>query len=132
MTDAPKLKPCPFCGGVPELNDYRDKPVGSWVLSHKNNACTFVRFVMSFSSAERAVTAWNTRSDLIDMNVLERVEEDLCWIVEPIKCLQIEAMNDGRFIDGQLARALADDIAFARGKAKRALTDLRAIMGKLK
>lgn len=54
------LKPCPHCGGKPELDDYRDKPVGAWVLSHKTNC--ILRIVNSYPTREAAIAAWNRRA----------------------------------------------------------------------
>ena len=62
MTDAPKLKPCPFCGNADELlygfggRIFCDECGCEGPFSH-------------FFKGD-----WNTRADLIDMDVLRRVE----------------------------------------------------------
>ena len=65
MTDAPKLKPCPFCGNADELlygfggRIFCDECGCEGPFSH-------------FFKGD-----WNTRADLIDMDVLRRVEAAL-------------------------------------------------------
>ena len=57
MTDAPKLKPCPFCGGRAELREDHDN---SWVI------CPNCQISLEgFEDSDDAVAAWNTRADLI-------------------------------------------------------------------
>ena len=59
MTD---LEPCPFCGGTPDLDDYRDKPAAAWVLVHRSRTCPIAPIIQSFSTGEKAVAAWNPRA----------------------------------------------------------------------
>ena len=59
MTD---LEPCPFCGGTPDLDDYRDKPAAAWVLVHRSRACPIAPMIQSFPTGEAASKAWNTRA----------------------------------------------------------------------
>lgn len=105
MTDAPKLKPCPFCGGKPYLANVQ--MVGCAYV-----VCTDCRMQSDDGTESRVVAAWNTRADLIDMDVLRRVE---AAIAEQHAYMLL--CNDR----GDLERNLDD-----------ALADLRAMMEKLK
>lgn len=40
-----ELKPCPFCGGSVEMNDYTDKPACAWVLIHRCNVIGPIKLV---------------------------------------------------------------------------------------
>ena len=62
MAQGEMLKPCPFCGGTPELNDYTDKPVCAWVLSHRAKGCMIAPLIENFPSQQSALSAWNTRT----------------------------------------------------------------------
>lgn len=53
------LKPCPFCGKLPEI--IQEKNGSVWIGCHNNN-CS-VRHVETddFDTREEAIEAWNTR-----------------------------------------------------------------------
>lgn len=57
MTDAPELKPCPFCGGKPYLANV--EMVGCAYV-----VCTDCRTQSDDMTKERAIERWNTRADL--------------------------------------------------------------------
>lgn len=62
MTDAPKLKPCPFCGN----SDVKKSSVTGGIFCEE---CGCDGPWSPFFEGD-----WNTRADLIDMDVLQRVE----------------------------------------------------------
>ncbi len=55
---APELKPCPFCGGKPYLANV--EMVGCAYV-----VCTDCRMQSDDMSKERAIAAWNTRTNTI-------------------------------------------------------------------
>lgn len=58
-----KLKPCPFCGGVAALNSEKNR-VASFVKCTSCGAESgLVRVSAEYCSDEKAVEAWNRRSD---------------------------------------------------------------------
>lgn len=63
------LLPCPFCGGQPLIEQL---PKGSWDVGCDNDNC-FTHCV--FSTKDKAVEAWNTRTppaqDEVDLAELE-------------------------------------------------------------
>jgi len=61
MTDAPKLKPCPFCGGDAEVTD-TTKVLGVWRLIHRCKAIGPIS--LERYNEETLTNAWNTRADL--------------------------------------------------------------------
>lgn len=61
MTDAPELKPCPFCGGYPEWG--APLPSGKVYLFCDNYDCRMAT-TDALRTREEAITAWNTRADL--------------------------------------------------------------------
>ena len=77
MTDAPKLKPCPFCGGAATWA-YGSR---GWKVECEGRfgACAINARTHYQPAKHLAVAAWNTRADLIDMDVLRRVVEALEW-----------------------------------------------------
>lgn len=114
MTDAPKLKPCPFCGETPtEIwqcgERYFPNPAPIFVVRH---SCT----PGHGDSEELAAAKWNTRADLIDMDVLRRVEAAL-----EARCETYLAAG-GFPLDDDVIHQLEAD----------ALADLRAMMERLK
>lgn len=73
MTDAPKLSPCPFCGGT-KLSVFPPNCKEDDEYDPKDNAQPIVRCYTCFAEIlgktwdhdmKSAVTAWNTRTDLI-------------------------------------------------------------------
>jgi Lar family restriction alleviation protein len=59
MTD--KLKPCPFCGGEPELKqDFDDKQIS---VCCDNETCVTICETFWHDTREEAIKAWNTRAD---------------------------------------------------------------------
>ena len=111
MTDAPKLKPCPFCGNADELlygfggRIFCDECGCEGPFSH-------------FFKGD-----WNTRADLIDMDVLRRVEAGYSKALTEAESW-IHDQLDGT---GHVEDALAD-----LDESRSALTGLRAMMEKLK
>ena len=67
MTDAPKLKPCPFCGN----SDVKKSSVTGGIFCEE---CGCDGPWSPFFEGD-----WNTRADLIDMDVLRRAEAALKW-----------------------------------------------------
>jgi len=125
MSAAPKLKPCPFCGGD---NVKVFGPVGWYRQYGISHSCrTFFGgsgdFTVGAGSEAEAITAWNTRADLIDMDVLRRVEvaleDDIDALTHALSQIPEDA-NQRKGMEGAL------------GRANIALTDLRAMMEKLK
>ena len=116
MTDAPKLKPCPFCGNADELlygfggRIFCDECGCEGPFSH-------------FFKGD-----WNTRADLIDMGVMARVEAALmrqhAWHLsqtEPVDMGGVEVVPFEAYAEGSMCEETLD-----------ALTGLRAMMEKLK
>jgi len=59
-----KLKPCPFCGGIGKLNDKRER-IASYVKCMTCGAETgLVKVSAEYSSDDKAIEAWNRRSDI--------------------------------------------------------------------
>jgi hypothetical protein len=84
MTDAntergEALKPCPFCGGVPELNDYTTAPAAAWVLVHRGKGCFVSPVVKNFPTREAAIAAWNRRAAPTEAKQVSRNAEDPCY-----------------------------------------------------
>ena len=64
--------------------------------------------------ADAVISAWNTRADLIDMDVLRRVEKILVYHLERARS------GDGKYIPCS---------EFNIGLTENGITDLRAMMG---
>ena len=114
MTDAQKLKPCPFCGGKPYLANVA--MVGCAYV-----VCTDCRMQSEDGTMNRVTTAWNTRADLIDMDVLDKVVA--AW--PAVRQIILEYS-----ISFQYAEQDGDDETVS--EMNDALTGLRAMMEKLK
>ena len=70
MTDAPALKPCPFCRGIARIGGE-----ALYVSARCSKCSATVGWVLKpGEEADAVISAWNTRADLIDMDLLERVE----------------------------------------------------------
>lgn len=118
---APKLKPCPFCGGEATFAF----ATRGWKVecAGRFGVCLINARTHYQHTKTQAFIAWNTRADLIDMDVLRKVEagytkslaEAESWIHDQL---------DGT---GHVEAALAD-----LNDSRAALTDLRAMMEKLK
>ena len=54
-----EIKPCPFCGVVPE--QYRDRQFEDWVIYCGNDDCP-IEVDVRDSEPAQAITAWNTRA----------------------------------------------------------------------
>jgi Lar family restriction alleviation protein len=60
---APELKPCPFCGGLPEGPADATRILGIWRIVHRG-CCALPGVSVERPTREAAVAAWNTRADL--------------------------------------------------------------------
>ena len=70
MTDAQKLKPCPFCRGIARIGGE-----ALYVSARCSKCSATVGWVLKpGEEADAVISAWNTRADLIDMDVLRSVE----------------------------------------------------------
>ena len=77
MSDAPELKPCPFCGSSDVLHDgagnplNEDQKVFEWVACQNCGACSATE-----NTWIDARTAWNRRSDLARLpdDMVERIK----------------------------------------------------------
>ena len=75
MTDAPALKPCPFCRGIARIGGE-----ALYVSARCSKCSATVGWVLKpGEEADAVISAWNTRADLIDMDVLRRVEKILVY-----------------------------------------------------
>lgn len=54
-----ELKPCPFCGGIPEINKHHNLEL--WGLMHRCKVLPTISFDWSASEAVLA-KRWNTRA----------------------------------------------------------------------
>lgn len=54
-----ELKPCPFCGGIPKMQEYKRK----WAVECRNDCCGVLLETSYLDSAEEAIEVWNTRAD---------------------------------------------------------------------
>ncbi|PJN96465.1 hypothetical protein CNY89_02380 [Amaricoccus sp. HAR-UPW-R2A-40] len=61
MTDAPKLLPCPLCGGPSEVWQAHDKRP-AWIAC-MDRCCVLV--TKEHTTTEGAISAWNIRADLV-------------------------------------------------------------------
>lgn len=110
---APKLEPCPFCRG--EAMTF-GKGMYFCVKCPKCRAT--VGWVLGpGETPEDVITAWNTRADLIDMDLLRRVDAALAVYADG--CDATETTHCG--YEGNQCCKTAKDI----------LTDLRAWMEKI-
>jgi hypothetical protein len=70
MTEAPELKPCPFCGGEAEYRVRNDENIWDhsqvrWVHVHCGNMdCDNYGFDWPEEAEPNSVERWNTRADL--------------------------------------------------------------------
>ena len=57
------LKPCPFCGGVAEMQVTKHTPSGfDYTPRCKNTSCCG-RLLKKYSTKEAAIAMWNRRAD---------------------------------------------------------------------
>tara|TARA_X000001316_G_scaffold12129_2_gene5696 strand:- start:704 stop:1150 length:447 start_codon:yes stop_codon:yes gene_type:complete len=75
MTDAPELKPCPFCGGDASASPDSEHST-AFVLTHYSKGCPIDDLWDWYPDEEQAITAWNTRADLAKPRVKPLVWED--------------------------------------------------------
>ncbi len=61
MADIKPL-PCPFCGKVPIIDNYKIKGVMVWNVGCMNDDCLVDVETDDFESEEEAIKAWNHRS----------------------------------------------------------------------
>ncbi len=64
--------PCPFCGVIPDEPFHAGYTEGimTWRIECKNKDCHMI--VVGFHpDKEKAVTKWNTRSNLLDNNTID-------------------------------------------------------------
>ena len=110
MTDAQKLKPCPFCRGIARIGGE-----ALYVSARCSKCSATVGWVLKpGEEADAVISAWNTRADLFDMDVLRSVEA--------------AGQNLRAF-----ARLFSDDPAtVAINEWDAALTTFQAMMEKLK
>lgn len=122
MTDAPKLKPCPFCGSGPaitvqnalfsgvELLDYR----GMWFA----NCGTCGTEGAKTALKDDAVKAWNTRADLTPAQIM----------ADPRVNALVEALREANTLLGSIP-ALKNNqrVSDAIHASRAALSDLAAL-----
>lgn len=61
-----KLKPCPFCGLVPEIEDHSNQAAYGcdpdyWWLECKNKSCPALKVSVPAGCKKDVIRAWNTR-----------------------------------------------------------------------
>lgn len=56
------LKPCPFCGKIPEGPIDATRVLGVWRLVHRG-CCTLPNFAVERSERGDTITAWNRRAE---------------------------------------------------------------------
>jgi Lar family restriction alleviation protein len=105
MSDAPELKPCPFCGGKALLTN-REMPGCAFVV------CEGCQAQGDDGTVERVVAAWNRRADLhraeVEAAVKRAIEACAGKAEKTGTCL----MPNGQFLSERCAkniRALATD-----------------------
>lgn len=69
MSEAPELKPCPFCGNSPEKDLLASTlSQGFWVGVKHRKACIIKDLTHIWGKTEaEAMSTWNTRSDLAEI-----------------------------------------------------------------
>lgn len=70
--------PCPFCGSEPFVEEVSHNSVkkDSWmILGCKNPKCQIV-LSGDFSSRDKAIKAWNTRTGLTAQEIVKLIEEE--------------------------------------------------------
>ena len=84
MTATDDLKPCPFCGGMPQLLPCAGKETGMWRVWHE---CDFVT-TSYFESKAEAIEAWNTRAAVTDADFSVAVQDGKLWrrIKDHVRC----------------------------------------------
>lgn len=59
---AGKLKPCPFCGQIPDVDEYRDMFGRKYYgVSCNNEYCKIQPFTDGLPTEEKAIREWNER-----------------------------------------------------------------------
>jgi len=84
MSDAPELKPCPFCGETVAINDYTKAPAMAWVMIHR---CKIIGPIkMNGWSRDSVVTEWNTRADQHRAEVEAAVKRAIEACADEVDC----------------------------------------------
>lgn len=59
-----QLKPCPFCGDYPELQEWvTEDGITFFIVACENEDCPIRPFTQKYIRKKPAFDAWNTRND---------------------------------------------------------------------
>lgn len=58
-----ELKPCPFCGRMPNIIERKTSTKSNFRIECKNMNCQIIVGTFAFLTVEEAIEAWNRRVD---------------------------------------------------------------------
>jgi hypothetical protein len=116
MTDAPELKPCPFCGGEASAQrSIMDGPTGApWMCGCDRemsdgtwDGCVTLTW---YSTKAEAIAAWNTRADLATPDPrVTALMEAAQWARNRLELIADESWHgDGRDLKRSIIGVFAD------------------------
>lgn len=93
MSDAPELKPCPFCGGQADIwKASVDLGLPAWI------ACTHCKegvfCTKEHSTTEAAIAAWNRRAPDPRVAALVDAAKDALCVLEDADCYGSQVVTD--------------------------------------
>lgn len=103
-----ELKPCPFCGTIPESGSFDDE---TYSIRCSNNQCAGSPSTCECATAAEAIAAWNTRST-----------PDLAQVREKLEAACKEMMHNGAVIGRPHLEHIRFDLTLMVGTIMEHLT----------